>query len=131
MGSTTIFMMLTTILSSIPGDGDTDGHGDLGAAGMADSGDGITLITGATGDGDQVGDTTDTGVDMLGTTDVILIEVEEAVSVTVSITASPSEPATWLTEEIPACQEAPSADGPMVSRPEACRALARSEVATG
>ena len=74
MAFTTISTMLTTIHSSILGDGDMVGRGDLGAAGMVHSGDGIILMLGAIGDGDLDG-TMDT---MPGITDVIPKEVEDS-----------------------------------------------------
>lgn len=124
----TTCMTLTMIPSSTLGDGDTDGLGDLGAAGTADSGDGITLTTGATGDGDLDGVTL-TGADITGTTDVTPTEGEGADSATASTADSPSGPATWLTAVTQASPEVLSADVPTVSLQEP-QAHAHSEVET-
>lgn len=86
-----------------------DGLGDLGAVGMEDCGDSIILTDGHTGDGDLDG-VMDIGDIMPGTTDAIPTEVVRVVSATVSTEVKESEPASLLTEVIPACQEVHSED---------------------
>lgn len=118
MESMTTSTMHIMILSSIHGDGVTDGLGDLGAAGMADSGDGITLITGVTGDGDQDGDIPIGVVITGGTMDVTLIEEVGVDSAIASTEDSLSEPTIWRMEVMPVCQEVLSADVLMASHQE-------------
>ena len=99
-----IYMTHIMILSYIPGDGDMDGLGDLGAAGMEVCGDGTILIDGHTGDGDQDG-IMDVGDIMHGTTEGIPTEVVWEVSVTASTVDKESEPASLRMGVTQVCPE--------------------------
>jgi hypothetical protein len=96
---------LTMILSSIHGDGDMDGHGDPGAAGMEDYGDGTIPIDGLTGDGDLDGIMDIGDIDMHGIMEDTPTEVDWVLSVTVLIGGRESELASLRMEEMPVCQE--------------------------
>ena len=100
-----ISMTLTMILSSIPGDGDMDGLGDPGAAGMEACGDGTIPIDGLTGDGDLDGIVDIGDIDMHGIMEDTPTEVDWVDSVTVLIEAKESEPTSLRMEEMPVCQE--------------------------
>lgn len=109
MEFTTISTTHTMIRSSILGDGAMVGLGDLGAAGMADFGDGTTLIAGATGDGDLDGIMDGTDITP-GTTVAIPTGVDSA---TGSTGGSLSGPVNLPTEAMQAGRQELSLDAPM------------------